>query len=250
MPDPTSPAKPRNENWRPELTRLPELTPARVRARLWWQRAARFLIGWLTRAEVVGLENFPAQGPALIVVNHLGDADVVLGLAYFPIAPEVLAKAELYDEFLLGKAMEAYGVIWVHRGQPDRRALRAALQALEAGRMVGLAPEGRQSVTGELEEGTEGAAYLALKAAAARQAPIPIVPVALTGSGNAQVYGYLRRLRRPRVTMTVGPAIYLEPEADWRAAVPRGTEQIMRALARLLPVEYQGVYAPRPDGTR
>ena len=54
-------------------------------------------------------------------------------------------------------------MIWVHRGQPDRRAMRAALDALAEGRMVTLAPEGRQSVIGGLEEGNPGAAFLALK---------------------------------------------------------------------------------------
>lgn len=245
MPDqPTPLSKPINENWRPELTRLPDLTPARSRARRWWRWFARALIRVLTRTEVSGLENFPAHGPALIVVNHLGDADVVVGLAYFPIMPEVLGKAELYDVALLGKWMDAYGVIWVHRGQPDRRALRAALQGLAEGRMVGLAPEGRQSVTGELEEGTHGAAYLAVKAGAARQQSIPIVPVAFTGTENEKVYGSLRRLRRARITMTVGPVFYLDATNDKHEALSQGTTKIMRALARLLPPEYQGVYAP------
>jgi 1-acyl-sn-glycerol-3-phosphate acyltransferase len=197
----------------------------------------------LTRTEVRGLENFPTQGPALIVTNHLGDADVVVGLAHLPVTPDALAKAELYDVPLLGKMMDAYGVIWVHRGQPDRRALRAALQGLAEGRMVGLAPEGRQSVTGELEEGTEGAAYLALKAGAARQHPIAIVPVVFTGTENDNIYGSWRRFRRGRVTMTVGPVFTLGGGENWREALSEGTTDIMHALARLLPSDYQGVYA-------
>jgi 1-acyl-sn-glycerol-3-phosphate acyltransferase len=244
MPNTGSPIeKPRNENWRPELTRLPELTPQRLRARQRWQQAARILVRWLTRTKVSGLENFPSQGPALIVVNHLGDADVMIGLAHFPVIPDVLAKAELFDTPVLGKLMDAYGVIWVHRGQPDRRTLRAALQGLGEGRMVSLAPEGRQSVTGELEEGTGGAAYLAVKAGMLRNQPVPIVPVAFTGTENTNVLGSLRRLRRGQVTMTIGPVFHLRQGADWRAAIPRGTERIMQALAQLLPTEYRGVYA-------
>ena len=234
--------KPRNEKWRPKLTHLPEITGKRLRARWWWQQVARFLVRWLMRAEVSGLENFPTEGPALIVVNHLGDADVMIGLAYFPVMPEVIAKAELYEIPLIGKLMDAYGVIWVHRGQPDRRALRAALQALSERRMVGLAPEGRQSLTGELEEGTGGAAYLAVKVGAMHKQPMPIVPVAFTGTENANVFGSLRRLRRGRVTMTVGPVFHLDQDADWRIAIHHGTEKIMRSLAHLLPVEYRGIY--------
>jgi len=244
MPHPGLPSeKPRSAVWRPELTRLPELTEKRLRARRRWRVAARFLVRSLTRAEVLGLENFPAEGPALVVVNHLGDADVLMGLAYFPVFPEVIGKAELFEFPILGKLMDAYGIIWVHRGQPDRRTLRAALQALGEGRMVSLAPEGRQSLTGELEEGTGGAAYLALKAGAARNQPVPIVPVALTGTENSNVFGSLKRLRRGRVTMTIGPVFSLEAEADWRTAIHAGTEKIMHALAHLLPEAYRGVYA-------
>lgn len=237
------PPKPLNENWRPELTRLPELTPKRLRSRQLWQRVARFLIRTLTRTKVFGLENFPLQGPVLVVTNHLGDADIFVGLAYLPVAPDALAKAELYDMPVLGKWMDAYGVIWVHRGQPDRRALRAALQGLAEGRMVGLAPEARQSITGSLEQGTEGAAFLAIKAGAMRNQPIPLVPVVFTGTENAQVYGSWRRLRRGFITMTVGKPFYLTEATDSRQAISQGTEQIMHALANLLPAEYQGVYA-------
>lgn len=242
MPE-TLPPKPLNENWRPELTRLPDLTPKRIRARQGWQQMARFLIRTLTRTEVFGLENFPQQGPALIVTNHLGDADIFVGLAFLPVAPDALAKAELFDLPILGKWMDAYGVIWIHRGQPDRRALRAALQVLAEGRMLGLAPEARQSVTGGLEEGTEGAAFLAVRAGAARGQPIPIVPVVFTGTENAQVYGGWLRLRRNAITMTVGAPFYLTELADSRQAIAQGTDKIMHELAKLLPVSYQGVYA-------
>ena len=59
--------------------------------------------------------------------------------------------------------MDWYGTIWVHRGRPDRRALRAALNGLAEGRMLAIAPEGRESISGELEQGTDGAAYIALR---------------------------------------------------------------------------------------
>jgi 1-acyl-sn-glycerol-3-phosphate acyltransferase len=244
MPGPEIPIqKPRTKNWRPELTRLPELTEKRLRARRQWQKAARFLVRWLTCAEVSGLENFPHTGPALVVVNHLGDADAMVALAYFPLLPDAIAKSELYDFPLLGKWMDAYGVIWVHRGQPDRRTLRASLEALVEGRIVSLAPEGRESVTGELEEGTGGAAYLAVKAGEVLNKPIPIVPVAFTGTENSNVYGSLRHFKRGRVTMTIGKEFFLDQEPDWKKAIPLGTEKIMRSLAHLLPTEYQGVYA-------
>ncbi len=231
-----SPPKPVSEVWRPHLTRLPELTKRRLRWRKLWQLVSRLLIRWLTVAEVNGLENFPEQGPALIVTNHLGDADVPLGLAFLPVAPDGLAKAELYDYPVLGKLLDAYGVIWVHRGRPDRRALRAALQGLAQGRFIALAPEGRQSVTGALEEGAGGAAYLAWKA------QVPVLPITFVGTEDKNVYGSLKRFRKPKISLTIGKMFHLDPYPNRREAVRQGTHKIMRALARQLPPAYRGVY--------
>ncbi len=237
------PPKPVTQGYWPERTRLPRLSRGlRWRRRL-LQAVARTAVRTLTRCEVRGLEHVPAHGPLLLTVNHLGDADALVVLAHLPWQPEVLAAMELYDILPVRWLMNLYGAIWVHRGRPDRRALKAALQALREGRVVALAPEGRQSVTRSLEEGTEGAAFLALKAR------VPVLPVALTGTEDENVFGHLKRGRRPRVSITFGPPFTLDdlPASGpgFRAALQEGTERIMLAIARLLPPRYRGVYRER-----
>jgi 1-acyl-sn-glycerol-3-phosphate acyltransferase len=190
----------------------------------------------LTKVEVNGLENLSRRGPALVVANHLGDADVLVGLAYVSSGFDAVAKVELYDFPVLGFLMESFGVIWIHRGQPDRQALRCVLEGLEEGRVIYIAPEGRESVTGSLEEGTQGAAYLALKAG------VPLIPMTFTGTENKRVFANLKRLRRTRITLTVGPPFELEQLPDWRESVRVGTLTIMKKLAEQLPEEYRGVY--------
>jgi 1-acyl-sn-glycerol-3-phosphate acyltransferase len=234
---PSSPPKPVNEVVRPEITRLPVLTV--------WRRVFRRVILWLlriivrlcVRCSISGRENIPTQGAALLVSNHLGDADMVVGLAFAPKPVEFISKAEMYDYPVVGKLMDAYGVIWVHRGQPDRRALRAALQGLSEGRMVTIAPEGRESLSGALEEGTRGAAYLALKAS------VPVIPVTVTGTENRQVYGNIKRFKRTEITLTVGQPFRLDPAPDQKQALQQGTLKIMHKLAEQLPVEYRGYYS-------
>ena len=132
--------------------------------RRFFQALCRVVVFICTRTIVHGRENYPARGPALIVINHLGDPDAVLVVAALPDFPEVIGKIELRDITVLRWLGDMLGVIWVHRGQPDRRAISAALQAFRLGRCVLIAPEGRESVSGALEPGTEGAAYLALQA--------------------------------------------------------------------------------------
>ena len=250
---PSPPPKPITEVWQPELVALPELTLGRRLFRFFLRGLTKLLTFLLLRANVSGLENFPRYGPAVIVFNHLGDADAVLMMATLPFKSpaEGIGKIELNDHWLVGSVFRAHGVIWVHRGKPDRRALRAALRALAEGRMITLAPEGRQSLTGGLEEGNAGAAFLALKSGA------PIVPIALTGTENSHVYAHLKRWRRAPVTLVVGKPFYLSsPQGQVEAETLSGTKgqklmrkatrRIMESLASLLPEVYQGVYRSNP----
>lgn len=233
---PSVPPKPVTELWRPELTRLPRLHWARRCYRAFWRGLCNLLVTTLTRRSVDGLENFPRKGPALVAVNHLGDADGPLLVGTLPVSLDALGKVELYDFPILGKLMDWYGTIWLHRGRPDRRAIKATLDGFAEGRFILIAPEGRFSLTGSLEEGQNGAAFLALKA------DVPVVPVAVIGTENAHVYGYLKRLQRAPVTLRVGKAFRLRRLTDRRETIREGTDQIMEALADLLPEAYRGSY--------
>lgn len=234
----SSQPKPVSDMWRPELVRLPKLT-------IWRRAFRRFAHGLLKlvakiclQVSAEGLEHIPKNGPLLIVINHLGDADTPVLISSLPFMPDALGKIELYDFPILGKLMDWYGVIWLHRGRPDKRALRAALDGLAQGRVIIIAPEGRYSVTGALEQGTDGAAFLAYKSGA------PILPIAVIGTENANVYGHMRRLRRAPVRLRVGTLLWLEDSAeDRKEALNRGTNQVMAALASLLPEKYRGKYS-------
>jgi 1-acyl-sn-glycerol-3-phosphate acyltransferase len=101
---------------------------------------------------------------------------------------------------------------------------------------VAIAPEGRESLSGALEEGTRGAAYLALKAG------VPVLPITMTGTENRAVYGSLKRFRRAEISLTVGLPFYLDAADDQRQVLQRGTQKIMQKLAEQLPEEYRGFY--------
>ncbi|MFC2028721.1 lysophospholipid acyltransferase family protein [Chloroflexota bacterium] len=232
----SNPPKPVSETWRPELTRLPDHNPFQRFFRWFIRGFTRMLVFFFTRAEVSGMENYPSSGPALVVINHLGDADGALGVAFWPVFTDAFAKIELYDLPILGKVIHWIGVIWVHRGQPDRKAISSALEGFRKGRIISIAPEGRESLTGALEGGTEGAAYLAWKA------KVPIVPIAITGTYNDNLYHNMKRLKKTDVTMTVGKPFFLPEGMDRKQALEDGTRLIMESLACLLPRELRGNY--------
>jgi 1-acyl-sn-glycerol-3-phosphate acyltransferase len=232
---PSSQPKPVTDWWRPDLVKLPKLTFARRLFRLFARGLVKFVVLMTMDATVTGMENFPKKGPALIVINHLGDADAVLLAASIPTVIDGMGKIELNEHWLVGPTFRAYGVIYVHRGKPDRKAIRAVLDGLAEGRMIALAPEGRQAVDGKLEEGTEGAAFFAMKSGAV------IVPVAMTGTDNENIFNR-KWWRRARVTLSVGKPFKLTEQADRQQMMREGTNQIMESLASLLPESYRGKY--------
>jgi 1-acyl-sn-glycerol-3-phosphate acyltransferase len=233
---PSSQPKPITEIWRPDLVALPQLTFGRRLFRQFARLTTKLLAFLFLDMTVTGMENFPRQGPALVVINHLGDADSVLLGATLPKMIEAMGKIELNDHWFVGPLFRAYGIIWIHRGRPDRKALRAALDGLAEGRMVVIAPEGRESLIGGLEEGSEGAAFLAFKSGA------PIVPIAMTGTENSIIFKNLKRLKRSRVSITVGKPFFIKDGADRQESLREGTQEIMEMLASLLPESYRGKY--------
>jgi len=231
----SSEPKPVTDWWRPDLVALPRLTWQRRLFRVFFRGLVKLTTLVTMRARVRGLENFPKKGPAVIVMNHLGDADAVLLGASLPRTIDGIGKIELNEHWLVGPIFRAYGVIFVHRGKPDRKAIRAALDGLAEGRMIVVAPEGRESIEGTLEEGTDGAAFLAMKSGA------PIVPIAMTGTENEKIFNR-KWWRRAPVTLTVGKPFKLQEQADRQKMLREGTHQIMVTLASLLPESYQGSY--------
>ena len=233
-----TPPKPISQIWRPDLVRLPALTRARRAFRSFAHGLIKLVAKMCVNVTSEGMENFPAHGPLLVVINHLGDADTPALISTLPVTPDALAGIELYNLPILGKLMDCYGIIWLHRGRSDTRALRAALDGLAEGRIILIAPEGRYSLTGALEQGTGGAAFLAYRSGA------PILPVAITGTENENVYGHIKKFRRAGVHIKAGKILKLPGQAESRqAAVELGTRQIMQALADLLPEKYHGAYS-------
>jgi 1-acyl-sn-glycerol-3-phosphate acyltransferase len=235
---PSSPTpKPISDIWRPDLTRLPVLTGWRRIFRAFIKFVCRGVVFICTRTTISGLENYPRNGPALIVINHLGDPDAVLVLAALPDFPEVIGKIELRSIPILCQVMDMLGVIWIHRGRPDRRAISVALDALQNGRRIIIAPEGRESTNGALEKGTQGAAFLALKSG------VPVVPVTITGSEFRIIENGLKKFQRKPVSVKVGKGYTLQPSDAHQDSLEVGTRLIMESLARQLPPRYRGVYA-------
>ena len=190
-----------------------------------------------TRTTVIGAENIPSSPPYLLATNHLSAFDIPLLAAVFPHPVRALAAIEHRANPLYAPILEASGAIWVRREEVDRRALREALEILEQGEVLGIAPEGTRADTSHaLQEGKAGAAYIATRA------DVPLVPVGI--AGTEKIKGSLLRLHRPQVRVAIGEPFHL-PESGHVRSQKLGeyTDLIMHRIAELLPEKYRGVYA-------
>jgi 1-acyl-sn-glycerol-3-phosphate acyltransferase len=188
------------------------------------------------RLDVVGAENVPQQPPYILVANHLAIWDAPVLLLVMPHVVTPFAAAKHRSNPIFAPILEAAGVIWVKRGEADVGALREALSLLDAGGVLGVAPEGTRSRQARaLLEGKPGTAYLALRA------QVPILPVALTGTEKIRLN--IPRLRRTNVRVVVGEPFRLpHVTRPRREDLQSCTSLIMHRIAELLPPKYRGAY--------
>jgi 1-acyl-sn-glycerol-3-phosphate acyltransferase len=197
------------------------------------------LLPLYTRIKVKGAENLPLTGPLIIASNHLNDTDPGILATRIDRVLVFMTKAELFKVPVLAQFLRAYGAFPVHRGAADLAALRLSSAALAEGKALVIFPEGTREGPPELlAKAHPGAALLALRH------EVPVIPVAITGSGRLSLPGMFLRLdRRVRVTLTIGQPFVLEKPARVNAeAVEAGTQRIMESIAALLPEGHRGYY--------
>ncbi len=196
------------------------------------------LLKLLTHWEVEGEENLPPGGPLLVVFNHLAWWDAPLAMASLPWQMTGIALKDLQRIPVTGQLLALGKVIWVDRGRYDRDALRQALTVLKEGGVLGIAPEGRMSVTGALERGKTGPVFIA------RKADVPLLPIGVIGTDK--VLSDWRSFRRPHLKLVIGPVFRLPERRRYESRKEErqaDADFIMERLAELLPPEYRGVYA-------
>ncbi|MDR7419966.1 MAG: lysophospholipid acyltransferase family protein [Armatimonadota bacterium] len=189
----------------------------------------------LFRFRIEGLSQFPA-GPAVVVANHPSALDpVFIGVA---VSERVLFLAA--EEYLtwrgVGWAMRAYGCIPVRRDETDTSAIREAVEALDRGLKVGVFPEGQ--ITPAPRPVKRGAALLAARAR------VPLVPLAVIGSGEVFPLG-AKVPRLARVTVRIGTP--LPPPGPGRDAQQAAMDAVMdwiRAQQDLRPARRTPRYLP------
>jgi putative phosphoserine phosphatase/1-acylglycerol-3-phosphate O-acyltransferase len=205
------------------------------------------LFPWV-RFDIDAVDNIPRTGPAIIVANHRSYMDPLaigfaLGRADRPV--RFLGKKEVFDAPVVGQIVSALGGIRVDRGSGSDEPLTAAADALAAGEVVaimpqGTIPRGRAFFEPELK-GRWGAAKLA------RMTGAPVIPIGLWGTEkvwprNAKAPNILAIGHPPTVRIRIGGPVELKGRS-----LDADTKRIMKAITDLLPEEAKIRREPTPE---
>jgi 1-acyl-sn-glycerol-3-phosphate acyltransferase len=180
----------------------------------------------------------PKQGPIIIVSNHINFIEVPI--LYTHLQPRDVTgfvKAETWENPAMGFLFNLWGGIPIQRGEADTTAFRFALEALQQGKFLAIAPEGTRSGNGKLQRGHPGIIMLAHRSGA------PILPVAYYG--GERIKDNLNQLKRTDFHIRVGNIFELSPPEGKIGHEIRNimVDEIMYQLAILLPLEYRGYYS-------
>jgi 1-acyl-sn-glycerol-3-phosphate acyltransferase len=202
------------------------------------------------RPKVIGLENVPTEGAAIIASNHLSFSDSFFAPLVVPGRKVTfMAKAEYFNTRGLKGAVSRWffrgaGQLSLDRsgGRASANGVSTGLEVLQSGELLGIYPEGTRSPDGHLYRGRTGVARMALEAG------VPVIPCAMVNTDKLQPPGQLvpRRLVRPEVRFgkPLDFSRYAGLESD-RLVLRAITDEVMYELMRLSGQEYIDIYATK-----
>jgi 1-acyl-sn-glycerol-3-phosphate acyltransferase len=205
----------------------------------------RPVVAWLFRARLVGEENVPATGGAIVAANHIATGETYVVPAMLSRPMVYPAKAELFKgdrgpgSAVVAWFLKSVGMVPLDRsgGRVSLSGLEPILDALKAGGLVGIYPEGTRSPDGRLYKGRTGVARMALAAG------VPIIPVGVAHTETVKKFGFLPWIDHP--VITVGRPLDFSAYAgqhDDRATLRWITDEVMAAIQVITGQDYVEAY--------
>jgi 1-acyl-sn-glycerol-3-phosphate acyltransferase len=218
----------------------PYKVPVFNRVARWVMRPIfRLVFHLLSQVIISGRENIPRQAGYLIAINHVSTYEPPFIMAFWPTAPEGAGAIDIWRRPGQDVLVRLYHGIQVHRGEFDRQALESMIEVLKSGHPLLIAPEGGRTHALGMRRALPGVAYVIDKTG------VPVLPVGIVGATDDFLQRCLQ-LKRPRLEMRIGQPFYLPAVegkgAERRDALQANADQIMQAIAALVPLEYHGVY--------
>jgi 1-acyl-sn-glycerol-3-phosphate acyltransferase len=191
---------------------------------LWWINRAYCLL-W-HRLESPSMAPLPEHGPAILIANHTSGLDPLLLQATSQRVLAFLIAREFYEHRIFHPICRVLGCIPVRRDGHDFAATRAALRALDDGRVIPIFPEGRINPTSgkTLLEPKPGVAFIV------QHARVPVIPAFICGTPATN------HVVKALVTPSRARVVYGEPidPAEFAVGGTVDKEHLTAVAARLM----------------
>ena len=128
------------------------------------------------RPKILGKENLPEEGGALLCPNHVHNLDAAIIVAMFKRKVNVLAKEELFKNKFLCWIADLFGIYPVKREKADMQAIKISLKLLKKDELLLIFPEGTRNGMAKGVKPKNGAVLIAATANK------PIIPIGIQGS--------------------------------------------------------------------
>lgn len=219
--------------------------PPRPRTDTMLRLLGRILLSvYYSETEVIGLENIPKSGGAIVVGNHSNSLiDAVTMVAILPRMPRFLAASTVWDHKTVVPFLKAAGVVPLYRRQDGRQgdgdtaaSLEAAAGLLGAGGVLAVFPEGKSHNEAALLPMKSGTARIALQAEHDHgPLGLQIIPVGITFES--------KHVFRSRVMIEIGAPVDVRSEEGGP-----GTETACTPVAKALTAQIsEGLAAVTPN---
>src|SRR2546430_4427425 len=191
----------------------------------------KLVFGYSARIHVVVYEHVNRRGGFLLASNHIShfDPPMISSLVHRKI--DWMAMAEFFPVPGLGHLLRAVDAFPAARDRADRKTIRAAIERLKDGRIVGVFPEG--GIRDGANSLLGGAPLRAGASTLAHLAGVPIVPCVILGTDRLYAKRSWLPLRRTPVWIGFGRAISNFPELEKSAARERIETELVAAFRRI-----------------
>ena len=186
----------------------------------WLWRTAfwlRYKVGY--GLKVYGRDNFPMEGPVIVVPNHLSNNDPPICGYALPRHVHFMAKQELFVNPISRFFCTWLGAFPLNRGAIDKIAIRHALGLLKNNKVLGIFAEGNRQKNGKLGRFHDGAASIALRTG------IGITPVAIIGSHN---------MKRNQVACIIGKQVPVSKAKPTPEAIKEVNDRVKGEIQRMI----------------
>ena len=173
--------------------------------------------------KIIGRRHLITEGPVLVASNHQSYLDPPLIGNLYHDEMVYLARKTLFTPFTRWLYSQ-WNAIPVDQDKPDMASLKTIIRKLKEGHRVLVFPEGSRTLDGNLGEAAPGIGLIAVKSG------VPIQPVRISGARDALPRGSAR-IRFARITVSIGPPIYLT-HAEIKAA--KGKDDYERIARRIM----------------